>query len=257
MKPETIIEHIEAYVQEEVIPELPIIDNVTYTPNIAFGVIGGGKFQGKGKGHLELLNIIVNYDSTNLIKLYMTDNKFRINNNHYDNLNEVAKNIEKITTNLMKRIDNDKKVFTKKDYETQKAAYDELLETLPNMGKQLDTNALPEFVLIDFEYSYTDFLVMGANSVPETKLTLIDNSKLVVLIRTINWDLVKEHIGKSRKEIMKRIKCIKIGNYKLTDNYDKNGKLRPVRRVDCDENSCVLPTNFKLILQKALKGIKE
>jgi hypothetical protein len=75
-------------------------------------------------------------------------------------------------------------------------------------------------------------------------------------MRTIDWNLVKERIGTSRKEIMKRIKCIKMGNYKLTDNYDSNGKLRPVRRVDC-ENKCVLPTNFKLILQKALKGIEE
>ena len=257
MKPETIITHLETYVREEVIPKLPVIDNITYSPNIAFRVIGGGKFQGKGKGHLELLNIMIDYDNgINLIKFYMTDNKFRINNNHYDNINEAAKNIEKIATNLMKRIDNDKKVFTKEDYETQKAAYDELLETLPNMGKQLDANNLSEY---DYEYPYTDFLVMDANNTkPETKFTLINNSKLVVLMRTINWNLVKERIGKSRKEIMKRIKCIKIGNYMLTDTtWFEVTIISPIYRVECGRNKCVLPTNFKLILQKALKDIKE
>ena len=254
--PITITKLIENHIEKEIIPKLPVLTNVTYTADVHNTSIGGDMYK-KGTGYLSLLDIRIHHDTQdNVIPVLMSVEKFRINNAYYNNIQELADNIPKIVTSLIRRSNNRAKLFTQKDYDAQKEAYDKLISTLSEIGQEL--HLMDDDYIHDYEEG--SMTARDYYATHTSTFTLINNSNLVVKLKIINWNSIKDYLTEqvTRPIAMDSIRCVKIGTLKPCSHHgeaEKNHDLdfyhKQKHRIMT--HKYVLATSFRLILNEALK----
>jgi hypothetical protein len=270
--PKTILKLIENHIEKEIIPKLPVINNVTYTTQVYNTSIGGNMFK-KGTGYLSLLDIRIHHGTQDsVIPVFTSDEQFRINNTHYNNIQELADNIPKIVTSLIRRSNNRAKLFTQKDYDTQKEAYDKLISTLSEIGQEL------RLMNGDYIHDYEEGSMTAEDyyAVHTGTFTLIHHSNLVVKLKTIDWNSIKDYLTRqvTRPIAMESLKCVKIGTLvtcshhgeaavkgRDLDFYHRQGRRSTNSRAGSGQCSVahkyVLATSFRLILNEELKRANE